>query len=212
MTDRRGFLAGAAAFLAAGPSASFAAGEKALDGSKPTQPFSAIFSNAAYGDITDQSKNTFDPATLKDKVVVFAAGYEGCPVCSKIGENLAAVHKKLQSAGVDHQIVVMSINPETDRENLGEYVESYEKQGIDKKNLTLLMAPSNAIAHNIHVEQFAPRLREREGQQPQSHTPSIFVYGKDGKNIGRIIANKAEGKEALANAVLAGVNGAQRDR
>ncbi len=209
MTDevsRRSFIKTTlTALIASGGAAS--AAEPKLDNSRPTKNLDAIFSNEAYKGITTQTSEALDAAKLKGKVTLFVTGFEGCPVCANIAKTLVATQKKLNDAGIEHQIVVMSIKPETDREDLKAYVERYKAAGLEVEHgkLMLLMAPSNKIASDIHTENFAMRNINDAG----NHTLKIYVYGADGKNIGAAFASEEAKKDTVANATLNSITAAQ---
>lgn len=212
--SRRGFLkAGLAAVAASSFVARTASAEEPkLGNSSPTQNVIDIFKK--YDGLTTQNTKEgefFNPELLKGKVTIVATGYNGCPVCSRIGATLAATQKALESEEnkIDAQFVVMSINPDEDRKELKGYEDKYKNLGMDTSNgkLHLLMAKNNDQANDIHTKNFGIRIKAREGEQEKSHTPRIFVYDASGKCLGSILAHKAGEEQNVAGAILAAVKG-----
>ncbi len=84
-----------------------------------------IFTGISF---TDQHGKKFKPEELDQALVVF--GYGGCPMCQKITDSVEAIQKKLLEDGKSVPIVVISVQPEQDRDDLKTYVSSYYVKGV----------------------------------------------------------------------------------
>lgn len=95
--------------------------------SKPTD-IEKVFSGIA---ITDQTGKAPDMAFLAKGQCIVLFGYGNCPVCAEITKTVAATQKKLLAKGMnDVPIVVVSVQPEKDRDNMAFYISGYHQAGI----------------------------------------------------------------------------------
>jgi|GEM_PF-3499372 len=81
--------------------------------------------------LTDQHGKEFRPAELfGDKPAIVLFGYGGCPRCQLITDTVATIQQRLEKDGKHVPIVVISVQPEEDRNNMKDYIGSYYAKGI----------------------------------------------------------------------------------
>lgn len=77
--------------------------------------------------LTDQYGKSFDPTSLfADKPCLIVFGYGGCPLCEEISNSVAASQNKLKNVPV----IVISVQPDEDRDRMQDYVSRYYAKGI----------------------------------------------------------------------------------
>src|SRR5258708_7140232 len=101
----------------------------------------ALLQNYSFG---DQNENSLDKRTLSTllagKSYILAFGFNECPACTTIGQNLKAIQDGLFARGIkDIPIVIVNVLPEEDKKNAKDYFIRYcdggeirPKIGIDK--------------------------------------------------------------------------------
>jgi cytochrome oxidase Cu insertion factor (SCO1/SenC/PrrC family) len=57
-------------------------------------------------------------------------GFNGCPLCQKITNTVAATQKELLKNKLDVPIIVISTQPETDKPKVQEYLKTYDDAGV----------------------------------------------------------------------------------
>lgn len=88
----------------------------------------AIFDGIA---LTDQHGEKLDPAELfRDGEAIILFGYGGCPRCQEISHTVAAVQQKLIDKGKKVPIIVVSVQPENDKDAMREYIARYHELGV----------------------------------------------------------------------------------
>lgn len=81
--------------------------------------------------LTDQYGKPIDIAAMfQDKPCVVAFGYDGCPMCQVITPSMRAVQQEAEKRDMALPIVVISVQPEDDRQRMASYVTKYALQGL----------------------------------------------------------------------------------
>ena len=107
---------------------------------------------------TDQHGKAFDPAELEQALVVF--GFEGCPECQKISTTVAAVQSKLLTDKKNVPIIIVSVQPDADRDSMKSYVAYYYKKGAKQFAREELPEANNEKWKNNKNEKLTPEEAE----------------------------------------------------
>lgn len=98
------------------------------EGGVPANALSEVFKDIP---LTDQYNKPFDiTEVIGDKPAIVLFGYNGCPMCQTITKSVAATQQLLESKEEHIPIVVISIQPEEDKEHLPEYTANYYRMGV----------------------------------------------------------------------------------
>ena len=117
--------------------------------------------------LTDQLGKEFKPAELfKDTQCLVLFGYGGCPLCQEISNTVAAVQQELIRQGKTVPIVVVSVQPEKDKDGMKAYVGSYYVKG---------------------VRQFQEELLPKDEEKRRAIGEKSFDDAKDKPQLGRIL-------------------------
>lgn len=119
--NRRRFLQGSAAALAGGSMISM---QGEAEGASLKEAITGLA-------ITDQNGEKFNLNLALQKPCIVVFGYGGCPLCDEITDVVAATQKKMLAKGItDVPIIIISAQPEADRNEMREYVKRYESAGV----------------------------------------------------------------------------------
>jgi cytochrome oxidase Cu insertion factor (SCO1/SenC/PrrC family) len=123
-----------------------------------------IFANTP---LTDQHGKNFDPAELfKDGHAIVLFGYGGCPMCQKITDTVVTLQNEMEKNGKHVPIVVVSVQPETDRDQMKDYVGKYYFKGM---------------------KQFPDEVLPKDKETWQDFGEKAFEDAKDKPQAGRIL-------------------------
>lgn len=124
------------------------------DYSIPAQPanIADIFRNMR---MTDQYGQAFDPVSLGKGPALVLFGYGGCPMCQKITQSVAVIQEEMEKQGRRVPIVVVSVQPEDDRDNMEYYLSGFYSKGVKQfSNETL---PIKDVQQAYHTGKNRPQ-------------------------------------------------------
>lgn len=116
----------------------------AADGRPAAQtstPFHQIFKDIP---VTDQTGRAFNPSQCSKGITLVVFGWGGCPVCQEMTKTLAMTQQKLLKAGHEVQVVVVSMQPEKDRDNMPYYVGGYFQAGMQQSPNDKILSGASA--------------------------------------------------------------------
>lgn len=134
--------------------------------------------------LQDQHQRPFGPAQLEGRWSFLFFGYLQCPdVCPTAMQMLRDYRRALQAAhpaGLEHQVVFVSVDPEYDRpEQLASYLAYFDAEFVGlsgpSEALAQLAGPL-AIKYYLHVDE--------QGRRSIDHTSSIMIVDPRGRVVG----------------------------
>lgn len=115
--------------------------------------------------LTDQHGKPFQPSELfKEGPCLILFGYGGCPMCTNISVTVAAIQQELLSQGKKVPIVTISVQPETDRNNMRYYIGSYYVMKV-KQFPTETLSADNAMRRQQGEQSFQAAQQRPQGDR-----------------------------------------------
>jgi len=168
---------------------------------KPGENMSQILGNAEYGLKTGEAA-AFNPASFAGKPYILIQGYNGCPFCDQITQNVSKIHKALEAS--EHPqlknipIVIVNVKPETDRANAIAYKARIASTGIAEGAIQLYFPQSREKAVDLQNAIGASFNRE----DVNSHGMRIAVVDGSGKCTAAALGTHEGAKsDALVNSI-----------